>query len=736
MLKAIGIDEVFLPKIIPLDHNFRSASVDFSEDAHLGIPASDLALLNQQDWYGTPALEAWEVANRHFEVLFFIAHREEIFRAVSAHFRGAIVWRAYGLDKTLTYGAILSHVRDGDAWRGIRGAGNRFWFGEAYAHLHEAEGPVLRERAVYLPLGLAKTELHDNWTGSDRRLYFVCPEIGFNPYYKRIYAEFNEAFAGFDFAIGGVQPIPVADPRVLGFVPDQQHQKNMRDFRVMFYHSREPNHIHYHPFEAIRAGMPLVYMAGGILDRFGGTHLPGRCTTLMEARNKIRRILDDDRSLIGAIRDSQPSLLEPMKAENCIDDWRSGFAKILARLESSRSAPKSLAPLRIAVILPLGYRGGTLAGAKALATAIAEGSAGQGEAAEVVLAYLDDSSVYSDRDFAELDSSIKRRPFTWKRIDSATAQRAMSYSGLDRDMPSPVYLVPDDGINQLMDCQLWVVVSDRLSEPLLPIRPYVLMVYDYLQRYTGTVSLDMNLRFFSAAREADRVFVTTSFTYDDAVQYAGLPARKVVKLPMLAPLPQPLTRSIDRFAKPYFVWPTNLGAHKNHDIALEALQIYYDRYGGALTCRITGVGTSQLFEFDALPTSLGRTRSGNQSLKRRIKVYGELHSDAYRNLVAGARFLFHPALADNGTFSVIEAATLGVPSLSSDYPAMREIDATFDIGLVWMDARDPEDIAKQLVWMENNPTALARPTLERTAAAIKNRSDASSEYWAAIRECL
>ena len=57
----------------------------------------------------------------------------------------------------------------------------------------------------------------------------------------------------------------------------------------MYYHSTEPDHIHYHPFEAVRAGMPLVFMAGGMLDRLGGIDLPGRSKPPKEARQKIER---------------------------------------------------------------------------------------------------------------------------------------------------------------------------------------------------------------------------------------------------------------------------------------------------------------------------------------------------------------------------------------------------------------------------------------------------------------
>ncbi len=60
MLKSLGIKEIFLPKIMPPDPDFRSVSVDYSEDANLTIPAQDLALLNGADWYGDPGADAWK----------------------------------------------------------------------------------------------------------------------------------------------------------------------------------------------------------------------------------------------------------------------------------------------------------------------------------------------------------------------------------------------------------------------------------------------------------------------------------------------------------------------------------------------------------------------------------------------------------------------------------------------------------------------------------------------------
>ena len=83
-----------------------------------------------------------------------------------------------------------------------------------------------------------------------------------------------------------------------------------------------------------------------------------------------------------------------------------------------------------------------------------------------------------------------------------------------------------------------------------------------------------------------------------------------------------------------------------------------------------------------------RVLDADPDLAPRLQFLGDLPEHVYRRTLAGAVFLWHPALVDNGTFSVVEAAALGVPSLSSDYPAMHEIDATFALNLAFADPRD------------------------------------------------
>jgi glycosyltransferase involved in cell wall biosynthesis len=743
MLKSLGIREIFLPKVLPPDPDFRSASVDYSEDANLTIPAQDLALLNGADWYGDPGADAWKTANKHFDVAFFILQRFEMLASVSKHFAGAAIWRTYGLQSSTNYSKNLDLMENGSGWKDIRRMGNRFWFGKAYRGLDEIEQMPLRQRAIHLPIGLADSEIKQTWTGQRKVLFFVCPEISTNPYFRGIYKEFREAFAEFDYLIGGTQPIPVADKRVLGFVSNEEHQSNMRELRVMFYHSREPNHLHYHPLEAVRAGMPLVFMAGGMLDSLGGVSLPGRCRSFAEARDKIRRILADDRKLIDQIRSTQPVLIEPLRPEATRPEWTENFGKILAELERSRLAkrPAVAAPRRkrIAVILPTEYRGAMLRTAKLVSAALWEGSRHHGEAVDVVLGHINDPAFYSENDFADLPPGIARRPYRWMTLDGPAAARAMTYTGFDRWrlIGHADYIVPDDGIRQFLDCDLWVVISDRMTVPVLPIRPYILLVQDYPQRYMPKATVAAELYFMRAARHAERVLVTTRFTEGDALQYAGIAPKKVARVPMLVPRFETEPALRPSAQRPYFIWPTNAAAHMNHANSFKALRIYWEEIGGKLDCHVTGVNTEGLLDAEG-PFSrlLGNSAADIRRLRGRIRLKGELSDAMYQCELGEARFLWHPTQIDNGSFSVVDAAHQRIPALSSDYPAMHEIDDQFRLGLAWSPSNDPRRMASALKWMEDN--AEERRSLLPSSEDLEQHSVCAfaDKYWSVVRECL
>lgn len=737
MLKRIGFGEIFLPKSYPQEHNFRSASVDFTEDNNLTIPKDDLQKLNAVDWYKPVPKEVWQIANKYFDVAFFIAHNLSAVTSIARNFAGALVWRAYGLDKTLSYSQLLSMSEE--ALLTLHRPTGTFLFGYAYKGIETHESEFLASKGIYLPLGLSNSKVVDQWTGTDPRILFVCPEIGFNPYYKNIYEKFTKDFDGLPYLIGGAQPIALHDPRVSGFVTNEEHAANMKNLRVMFYHSQEPRHIHYHPFEAIRAGMPVVFMAEGLLDKLGGINQPGRAKTVEEARVKIERLLKGDKQLLERIRASQLSMLNAMTAEYCEPYWRDGFAAISKSLQVRRNVPERelSRKRRVAVIVPVEYRGGSLRAAKLMAEALSKGSKDDKVATEIVFGHVD-SDIYTDDDFKDLPREIQVRPFNLEKLDRAEAERAMKLRGFNEWRASAdTYVTFDDEIKQLLDCDLIIVISDRVLHPILPIYPVVHVIYDYLQRYSNFASHRLEAAFLDAAHRASKVIVTTEFTRQDAINYAGLPTEKVVKLAMLSPSFS-RERSIppsDRDAS--FIWTTNANPHKNHRKALEALAIYYEEMGGKLRCNITGVRTREL-----LSGKIGHLKDGPEILKRSPKLrknlvlHGDLPDSVYQAMLARSQFLWHPGLVDNGTFSVVEAATLDVPALSSDYPAMKEMNEQFSLSLNFMDPTNAFDMAKQLKYMEENISEAISRLPTEDVLSEQSVDKLARKYWETISEWL
>ncbi|HBB5019115.1 TPA: hypothetical protein KBP40_004068, partial [Escherichia coli] len=328
MLKACGVDEIFLPKSFPADPTFRSASIDWSEDENLTIPKEDLDILNACDWYTGATPEAWKIANKWFDVVFFIAYDARLIINLTKYFHGIIIYRVYGLSSDINYGKLLNFITEGKIANYLRRLGNRFIFGMAYDNLSNQEPDFLKRRAVYLPLGMRDVSVEDKWTGKNKKILFVCPDIAINPYYNKTYKEFVDNFSEFEYVISGAQPIKVMDKNVLGFVDFETHNENMRDSMVMFYHSSEPYHIHYHPFEAIKNGMPLIFMANGMLDRLGGKDLPGRCTNIADARKKIKRLMEGDKKFALSVKHSQEKLLDAMNFESLLPHWVSAFNSI------------------------------------------------------------------------------------------------------------------------------------------------------------------------------------------------------------------------------------------------------------------------------------------------------------------------------------------------------------------------------------------------------------------------
>jgi glycosyltransferase involved in cell wall biosynthesis len=430
---------------------------------------------------------------------------------------------------------------------------------------------------------------------------------------------------------------------------------------------------------------------------------------------------------------------------------RRTFADRLFAFVVDRSGEAGLrggSPLRkIAVLLPIAYRGGSLRGFKTIAKMLRKGSMAAGEPVEIVAAFP--ASSYDERqDFTDLtEAGIPLRPFAWKFLDRATLARALGFVSDERPALSefPESIVPDDGINNLLDCDFWLVVSDRLRHPLAPLRPAGFMIYDYIQRMRPDVFTSGfdDGPFVSNVRRGEFVLCTTPFTADAAVAYAGVPRSRVhlVDMEIETDLDDRSEGGqVQGSKRPYMLWPCNSSPHKNQLAALDALEIYFTRHSGALDVVCSGANTDwfdlrapPIAEHDYPAIEAVRHRIARSPLlRKRVHMVGELLEADYFATLAGARFLFHPALVDNGTFAVTEAAWFEVPSLSHDYPAIRWMDERFGLALAWCDARDPLQTAGALAEMER--VAPLRKTLLPSRDMLRRHGWAnhSTEFWKTV----
>jgi hypothetical protein len=320
--------EVWTQKAFPALSGYRSCHADFSWDGHLSIPAEELELLNAFDFYTSPITpKISKVLNDRFDLVAVDGNSPLKTREILAHFQGPILFRAFGMEDPNSYTQVHFNNPCPGLHRALVNAYHRFWFGAFYPEVIPNEHEVFRRRSFHLPIplphGAWKNE--NQWTGTEKTILFVCPTIHESVACKAIYDDFKHHFGDLPHAIAGKQITPVNDPHVTGFLDAASYARLFLGARAMYYHSREPRHLHYHPVEAMATGMPVVYLKGGLLERYDQGSQAGACATEAEARAKLIRLLNGDDPLAEAIRASQQTVVAQWRPEVARAAWADWF---------------------------------------------------------------------------------------------------------------------------------------------------------------------------------------------------------------------------------------------------------------------------------------------------------------------------------------------------------------------------------------------------------------------------
>ncbi len=696
--------EIYVPKIAYFD---VSAGITYAYDEGLSIPTDKLEVLNHTDFYDYNINdEVYKILNDYFDIVMFI-HNPNLVKNLVDHYNGILAYRAFG--RLTAEGSHTDYIiwSLGEGYlRRIEKLGKRFFFLQISENLSEIECEFFQSRAMYAPVGIGKgVYIQDSWTGENRRILFVCPRIGMSPYFENIYKNFVKDFGDMPYSIAGSQPITIGyDKNVLGYLSKEKYELLYDTHKVMYYHSMEPRHIHYHPLEAIVCGLPLIFMGGGQLDLLGGNNLPGRCSNIKEARKKIKHILNGDKKLINDIRTTQPILLEKYLYEYCKTQWLKVFNEMKQlELKSNCYTHKK----RIGILLPAEYTGGVLDYTIRLIKALYRGIQLSGEAIEIIFGYPEHDNFKNKNYFKEIsDRGIEIRPFFWEEISNARANEISKILGYHHLFFEKVYYAANDGIRYFEDCDFLLFTADRVRLPLFSLVPYGCIIHDYIQRYIPQIMMDFyEGSFLQLVRNAVINFTTTESTLSDAIQYCGISKNKIHLIPLFFEKIN-LNNTGQIQEKAYFLWSTNVVEHKNHKIALEALSIYYEK-GGRLKCYITGTNTKFFTsnykgERSSYVKEISKIIEQNIHLKRNIKILGNLPKDEYIKTLQNSAFLLHPGYGDNGNGSAFDAAMLRVPTISCDYPAMRNMSEKTHIKFAFFEKNNCLSLANILNDMEKN----------------------------------
>lgn len=710
ILRDLGY-EVYVPKVIPFD---VSVAVDWESDKLLTIPAEAIEILNKVDFYGASIpREAMNVMNQYFKMAIFGIFVEPL-KSLALGYKGIMIFHPFGLEDGASYTKIIEHTAGIWLLKRLEQIGNRFWFGQSYENLMEIECDFFQKRTINLPIGMLDTKIVDKWHGSAKKILFVCPRIRINSYYEKIYKQFKEDFKGLPYSIGGAQPIPVeGDKTILGFLPQKEYEDLYPSHSVMYYHSTNKRHVHYHPFEAVKCGLPLVYMAGGLIDELGGRDLPGRCKTIKEAKDKCRRIIKGDKRLAEKIRSTQGVLLEMMSYDYCKNEW----AKALQIIEKNSVIDNNpLKKNKIAFILPQMYRGGVLDYTLRLLKALTKGMPTTQEGIDFVFAVPEEMKNKYYDDIREVeDYGISIRTFNWEKSDKDRIKRLSTLMGYPLSIYRKEYVLMNDGISYFEDCDFLLFMADRVPPNLFMSKPYGVVIHDYMRRYVPEeLNEQYEMGIMNLVRRSECNFTTSSNAATDCIQYVGIVKDKIHRLPLFfEDISKEVVGLEKKTKKEYFVWATNINKHKNHVMALNALSEYYQA-GGKLHCYVTGINTD-LFNvkkdvnnkkiMEVQLNYVQKIRDIIQKdalLKKYIHFEGQLPKRQYYSLLKNAKFMISPGIGDNGNGAVVDAAFLGVPTISSDYPAMRNIDSVLCLGMRFVDGHDYKKMKDAVLWAEQN----------------------------------
>ena len=292
---------VFVPKKINSLNFVQNSSFSINNlyDNSLNLNKDIIEKLNI-DWYDNNILieqEVIDILNNNFKFIFITLLTNGILlNQLIKEFNGNIFYRFFGMESDYRYNSLCS-------------VDNKlkyiFSYPEIYFFENTLDNFFNSNNSYVIKLGLPDvfiTNYTNTYLPINNKICFVCSKINICPYYTNVYNNFILNFKKYNYVILGKNNNNVKN--VINDLNDEMFYKTISNCKLLYYHSKEPRHLHYHPLEAIIIGIPIIFHKESLLTSYLPDSL-GKCDNMIDVKNKIDKIMNNDIDFINHIIDEQ-----------------------------------------------------------------------------------------------------------------------------------------------------------------------------------------------------------------------------------------------------------------------------------------------------------------------------------------------------------------------------------------------------------------------------------------------
>ncbi|GAC41576.1 glycosyltransferase [Paenibacillus popilliae] len=677
LIRDLGY-EIFTPKIAIKEVFQSSGSVTYNYDKTLSIPIEDLNQLNEYDFFthtNNMPLNIKKIINTHFATaITYTDTTFAILRKLIYNFDGDIFFRAFGLGPLpfQNYTQLIDYYFEESEKYKLKQISNRFWFSQCYANISEIEHEFYKERTVFMPLGLPSEfyNIKDEWYGSEEKILFFCTRIKHAPASEQVYREFKKDFKGFDYIVAGNQPVPVDDDKVVGFLEREELNELFKKCKAMYYHSTDPRHLHYHPLEAMIAGMPVIYMDGGLLSILGkGKRQSGCCKDIKEARIKIQRVFSGDTQLIEDIKQDQQGILYNFSYEYNKLMWENNFIPIIE--DSNKWLDKSyIRSKSIAIFNSESHSGKHYLDYSKMVDIINESIKQVNPLNRVIFNNQYDEMNREQYPLQCSTENIDLREYTLKTISSLETSGSLELMFVHEPIWHSQYVIPVDHAQNFVDADYWLFLDDSIDSPIAPIKPYGFFVETLADRFYGALS---DKRIYNL-KNASFILTSSKTTKIDLVKYLGIDEKLIFVIPFLFSTPKKSERL--SLNEDYSLIEADLNKRTELEVLIKNISDYYSLYQDNQKIKVCLSNFSEKRDQEYVDNIMKGIMKTDY-LKNNITLHVDVGVNEYNALYAHALRIIIPHHIRGVFFKFAKAMQFSKKMIVNNYPFYKDFEEIF-----------------------------------------------------------